>query len=53
LPIPMASFGISRFDGGERFDLRLPFVDSGYVDEDADIMGKFMGLFGGKKKGED
>jgi len=30
IPLPMASFGVSRFDGGERFDLRLPFVDAGY-----------------------
>ena len=33
LPLPMASFGIPRFDGGERWDLRLPYADAGYVDE--------------------
>ena len=51
IPIPMASFGIPEFDGGERFDLKGPYVDEGYVDEDADIMGKiFGGLFRGKGK---
>jgi hypothetical protein len=25
-----------EYDGGERFDLRLPYVDNGWVDEDAD-----------------
>jgi len=39
-------------DGGERFDLRLPYVDQGYEDPDADVMGKFMNLFKGKKKEE-
>ncbi|KAK4534785.1 hypothetical protein CDCA_CDCA02G0810 [Cyanidium caldarium] len=47
IPVPMASFGIPRYDNGERFDLRLPYVDQGYVDEEADVMGK---LFGGKRK---
>jgi hypothetical protein len=41
--LPWPSFGIPRFDYGERFDLRLPYVDEGYVDEDADIMGKIFG----------
>ncbi len=27
-----------EYDGGERFDLRLPYVDNGWVDEDADMM---------------
>ena len=35
-----------EYDNGERFDLRLPYADQGYVDEDADVMGK---LFGKKK----
>ena len=30
--------------------MRLPYADQGYVDDDADAMGKFMNLFGGKKK---
>ena len=54
IPIPMASFGVGgefglggKYDNGGRFDLRLPYADQGYVDEDADFMGK---LFGGKKK---
>ena len=32
-----------------RTDELLPYIDQGYVDEDADVMGKFMNLFGGKK----
>ena len=32
-----------------RFDLRLPYADQGYVDEDADVMGKVMDFFGGGK----
>ncbi|KAF6005542.1 hypothetical protein F1559_005146 [Cyanidiococcus yangmingshanensis] len=43
---PWPSFGIPRYDYGERFDLRLPYVDEGYVDEEADVMGK---LFGGRR----
>lgn len=51
IPMPMASFGIPRFDNGERFDLRLPHVEHGYTDEEADVMGKMARFFGfGKKK---
>jgi len=32
-----------EYDNGERFDLRLPYADQGYVDEDADVMGKLFG----------
>eukprot|EP00216_Chloropicon_sp_CCMP2111_P000392 CAMPEP_0198247112 /NCGR_PEP_ID=MMETSP1446-20131203/46314_1 /TAXON_ID=1461542 ORGANISM="Unidentified sp, Strain CCMP2111" /NCGR_SAMPLE_ID=MMETSP1446 /ASSEMBLY_ACC=CAM_ASM_001112 /LENGTH=309 /DNA_ID=CAMNT_0043931437 /DNA_START=106 /DNA_END=1035 /DNA_ORIENTATION=- len=35
IPIPLASFGIPKYDGGERFDLRGPYVDEGYVDAKA------------------
>lgn len=56
IPLPMASFGVGgefgvggKFDNGGRFDLRLPYADQGYVDEDADFMGK---LFGKKKPAE-
>ena len=35
---------------GERFDLRLPYVDQGYEDPDADVMGKLMSFFGGGGK---
>ena len=38
LPIPLPSFGLGgeagvggEYDNGERFDLRLPYVDQGYV----------------------
>eukprot|EP00547_Thalassionema_nitzschioides_P016238 CAMPEP_0194246898 /NCGR_PEP_ID=MMETSP0158-20130606/15736_1 /TAXON_ID=33649 /ORGANISM="Thalassionema nitzschioides, Strain L26-B" /LENGTH=160 /DNA_ID=CAMNT_0038982903 /DNA_START=240 /DNA_END=722 /DNA_ORIENTATION=- len=33
-----------------RIDERMPYIDQGYVDEDADVVGNFMKLFGGKKK---
>ncbi|CAJ1932479.1 unnamed protein product [Cylindrotheca closterium] len=53
IPFPMPSFGVGgefgvggKYDNGGRFDLRLPYADQGYVDEDADFMGK---LFGKKK----
>lgn len=60
IPLPMASFGVGgefgvggKYDNGGRFDLRLPYADQGYVDEDADAMGKLMNFFnGGKKKKE-
>jgi hypothetical protein len=40
-----------KFDNGGRFDLRLPYADQGYVDEDADVMGKIGNMFSfGNKK---
>ena len=40
IPLPSASFGVGgefgvggKYDNGMRFDLRLPFVDQGWVDE--------------------
>eukprot|EP00594_Rhizosolenia_setigera_P013113 CAMPEP_0178957672 /NCGR_PEP_ID=MMETSP0789-20121207/11073_1 /TAXON_ID=3005 /ORGANISM="Rhizosolenia setigera, Strain CCMP 1694" /LENGTH=228 /DNA_ID=CAMNT_0020640005 /DNA_START=35 /DNA_END=721 /DNA_ORIENTATION=+ len=61
IPIPGASFGVGgefgvggKFDNGGRFDLRLPYADQGYVDEDADVMGKLTSFFtGGNKKKEE
>jgi hypothetical protein len=57
ISFPMASFGVGgefgvggKYDNGGRFDLRLPYADQGYVDEDADVMGKIGSLFGGNKK---
>jgi hypothetical protein len=57
IPLPMASFGVGgefgvggKFDNGGRFDLRLPYAEQGYVDEDADVMGKLTSFFGGGKK---
>ena len=48
--IPMASFGIPKYDNGGRFDLKLPHVEHGYTDPDADIMKKagdaFKNIFG-------
>jgi len=59
IPLPGASFGVGgefgvggKFDNGGRFDLRLPYADQGYVDEDADVMGKIAEFFGGKKNVE-
>ena len=57
IPFPMPSFGVGgefgvggKYDNGGRFDLRLPYADQGYVDEDADVMGKIADFFGGNKK---
>jgi hypothetical protein len=57
IPLPSASFGVGgefgvggKYDNGGRFDLRLPYAEQGYVDDDADIMGKIGAFFGGKKK---
>mmetsp|Transcript_11299 Transcript_11299/g.10812 ORF Transcript_11299/g.10812 Transcript_11299/m.10812 type:complete len:200 (-) Transcript_11299:65-664(-) len=36
-----------------RTDERMPYIDQGYVDEDSDLMGNFMNIFGGKKKDKD
>lgn len=33
-----------------RTDELLPYIEQGYVDEDSDVMGNFMKIFGGKKK---
>jgi hypothetical protein len=32
IPLPMASFGMPSFDGGERFDLRGKYANEGWVD---------------------
>lgn len=50
--IPIAPFGMPEYDGGERFDLRLPHVDNGWVDEDA-AFGKTMARIFGRQKKED
>jgi hypothetical protein len=57
IPLPMASFGVGgefgvggKYDNGGRFDLRLPYADQGYVDDDSDVMGKIGDFFGGGKK---
>ena len=53
IPIPQSPIDVPKYDNGERFDLRLPYAERGYEDEDADVMGKmakaFGSLFGGKK----
>lgn len=57
IPLPSASFGVGgefgvggKYDNGGRFDLRLPYAEQGYVDDDADIMGKIGSFFGGGSK---
>lgn len=56
IPIPMASFGIPKYDRGARFDLKLPHVEHGYTDPDADVMAKaanaFKNLFGFGNNGD-
>lgn len=57
IPLPLPSFGVGgeagvggQYDNGERFDLRLPYVDQGRViDPDRDVVAKFMkSVFGDK-----
>lgn len=57
IPMPMASFGVGgefgvggKMDNGGRFDLRLPYADQGYVDDESDVMAKLGSFFGGNKK---
>lgn len=50
--IPLIPIGMPEYDGGERFDLRLPYVDNGWVDDEADFgkqVGRFFGNLGKKK----
>jgi len=52
--IPIIPVGLPEYDGGERLDLRLPYVDKGWVDEDADAGQQIARFFGfGKKKKDD
>lgn len=60
IPLPLPSFGVGgeagvggQYDNGERFDLRLPYVDQGYVDPEADVMGKLVKFFKGEDKKEE
>lgn len=52
--IPLNPIGTPKYDNGERFDLRLPYAETGYEDPESDVMAKFMnvlkGIFGGNKK---
>jgi len=36
-----------------RTDDKLPYIDQGYVDESADVLGNFKNMFGGNKKKEE
>ena len=56
ISLPGISLGLPELDGGERFDLRAPYADEGWVDEENNgISNPFTlgGLFGGKKKEEE
>lgn len=50
IPLPslplQVPFGNTKYDEGERFDLRLPYVDEGYVDESASLGNTLKRLFG-------
>jgi len=46
LPPLQVPFGNTKYDEGERFDLRLPYVDEGYVDESASLGNTLKRLFG-------
>ena len=52
--IPLNPIGIPKYDNGERFDLRLPYAERGYVDPDADVVSKLINGFKGifKKRPE-
>ena len=40
--VPLLPFGIKKYDDGERFDLRSPYADDGWVDpEETDMWGGF------------
>lgn len=50
--VPLLPFGINKYDEGERFDLRSPYADEGWVDP-ADAEDPWAGLkrlFGGRKE---
>ena len=59
IPMPMASFGMGgefgvggKYDNGERFDLRLPYAEQGWVDdgsEDDEPVDFFANLLSGGK----
>lgn len=54
IPIPLSPIDRPAYDNGLRFDLRLPYAETGYEDESADVLGNmgkaFGNLFGGGKK---
>eukprot|EP01023_Acetabularia_acetabulum_P032949 TRINITY_DN307_c0_g1_i4.p3 TRINITY_DN307_c0_g1~~TRINITY_DN307_c0_g1_i4.p3 ORF type:complete len:194 (+),score=48.85 TRINITY_DN307_c0_g1_i4:158-739(+) len=50
--IPLAPFGIPKFDNGERFDLKSPYTDEGWVDPDADPFKWFKNMWGKKQEEE-
>jgi len=54
VPLILSPIDRPEMDNGERFDLRLPYAERGYVDEDdKSFSNMFSGLFGGggdKKK---
>ena len=48
--VPLAPFGIPKYDQGGRFDLQAPYADEGYVDPEDQGGFSLKRLFGGGKK---
>ena len=46
IPLPQSPIDVPKYDNGERFDLRLPYAERGYVDEGEDAMKKISRAFG-------
>lgn len=51
--MPRSNAVAAEYDLGERFDLKGPYVDSGWVDEDADFFKQIGKLFKRKSKKAD
>jgi hypothetical protein len=50
LIVPLLPFGMPKFDAGERFDLRSPYADDGWVDPDETGDSFWCYNEGGRKK---
>lgn len=50
IPIPLSPIDRPEMDNGERFDLRLPYAERGYVDEDPNSLSNILGKFFGSGK---
>jgi hypothetical protein len=54
LVVPLLPFGMPKFDAGERFDLRSPYADDGWVVSVGGgiCLGARVGGMGGLREGE-